>query len=223
MLKFIILCLIKMSVPEFVPFALGITSLAVLSLVKTSRGAKAESFENSYYGAAPVQYQNPGVFRSPSTDGAAIKADQAAAYQMYQKSLMAAAPTKSQLDAMSGTSSDDTVRPNGEFSHLGDYQSSGRAMSNVPYTKNAGNFLSSSLLPKPAMSGNSTWDFNAPTDVLAGSSFLSPVQMFGVDTTMSSNKNQNYDIRGNIPVPMGTTGAWNQSTAFPSLPTRPLV
>lgn len=207
-----------MSVSEFVPFFLGIASLSVLAL---ARSAKTETFDNSFI--SQPKHTSASAFRSPSTDGLRVPGDQDAMMRMYQQSLAAAAPSKAQVEALTGTGySEDHSRPagNGEFSMLSHSQSMPSGMHNV---KNAGNFVSSSLLPKPAMSGNAAWDFNAPSDVLASPSFLSPVQMFGVDTTMASNKNQSYDIRGGLQVPLGNTGIWNQGTSFPSLPTKPLV
>jgi hypothetical protein len=44
----------------------------------------------------------------------------------------------------------------------------------------------------------------------------------GLDTTLSSKKNQSYDIRNTIPNPINVVSPWNNTTIMPDLEKRPL-
>ncbi len=88
--------------------------------------------------------------------------------------------------------------------------------------QNAPNFVATSLLPKPAIPGQQAWEINAPNNILANQNFLSASQQIGVDTTLSSRRNQSYDIRNTIPNPINVVSPWNNTWIMPDLERRPL-
>lgn len=170
--------------------------------------------------------------------------DQMLSYQLYQQAVNAATPTLEQLNAISGQSQDQTEEgaleggissSKAPYAMLGggggnmyatEFQSvnlgSERAQSISACAQNAPTFVATSLLPKPAIPGEQSWDVDAPNNILANQNFLSAIQQMGVDTVMGSTRNQSYDIRNNIPNPINNLSPWNQSTIIPDLEKRPL-
>jgi hypothetical protein len=167
-------------------------------------------------------------------------------YQLYQQAVNAATPTSQQLAAISGQSQEQTgmgaeslggglsnreapyaiLNDGGPPLYGSEYQAvnlgSERAQSISACAQNAPTFVATSLLPKPAIPGQQAWDINAPNNILANQNFLSAVQQIGVDTTLSSRRNQSYDIRNTIPNPINVVSPWNNTWILPDLERRPL-
>lgn len=169
--------------------------------------------------------------------------DQLLSYQLYQQAVNAGTPTKEQLDSISGRSYEQTggnaVKLGGGLSdktapynilngNLNDseYQAvnlkNARAEKISACAQNAPTFVATSLLPKPSIPGEQSWDINAPQNILANQNFLSATQQVGVDTVLSSLRNPSYDLRNNIPNPINVVSPWLQSTITPDLERRPL-
>jgi len=167
-------------------------------------------------------------------------------YQLYQQAVNAATPTAQQLSAISGQSQEQTgtaamalggglgdgsapyaiLNDGGPQLYASEFQAvnlgSERAQSISACAQNAPTFVATSLLPKPAIPGQQAWDIGAPNNILANQNFLSAVQQIGVDTTLSSTKNQSYDIRNTIPNPISIVSPWNNTSIMPDLERRPL-
>jgi hypothetical protein len=171
--------------------------------------------------------------------------DQLLAYQLYQQAVNAATPTKQQLDSISGESQmqtgNDSPLQGGVSSVYSPYNMLGsagpdmyssefqavnignpRAEAISACAQNAPTFVATSLLPKPNVPGQDSWDISAPQDILATQNFLSATQQMGVDTVLSSLRNGSYDIRNNIPNPINVVSPFLQSTITPDLERRPL-
>lgn len=166
--------------------------------------------------------------------------DQMLAYQLYQQAINAATPTQQQLDSISGESQQQTgagaVTLGGGLSEntapydtlygseyqAVNYGNNERAQSISACAQNAPTFVATSLLPKPEIPGEKSWDINAPNNILANQNFLSATQQIGVDTVLGSLRNPSYDIRNNIPNPINVVSPWNQTTILPDLEKRPL-
>lgn len=172
--------------------------------------------------------------------------DQLLDYQLYQQAVNAATPTRQQLDAISGNSQQQTgitaselkggvssdyapynvLSDNGPSIYTSEYQAvnlkNPRAESISACAQNAPNFVATSLLPKPTVPGQNSWDIGAPQNILASQNFLSATQQIGVDTVLSSNKNPSYDIRNSLPCPISTVSPWLNSSILPDLEKRPL-
>ena len=168
------------------------------------------------------------------------------AYQLYQQAVNAATPTAQQLAAVSGQSQEQTgfganslggglsdgtapyaiLNDGGPQLYASEFQAvnmgSERAQSISACAQNAPTFVATSLLPKPAIPGQQAWDIGAPNNILANQNFLSATQQIGVDTTLSSTKNQSYDIRNTIPNPINVVSPWNNTSIMPDLERRPL-
>lgn len=156
--------------------------------------------------------------------------DQMLAYQLYQQAVNAATPTQKQLDSISGESHQARVSENttpsdtlygSEFQAV-NYGNTERAQSISACAQNAPTFVATSLLPKPEIPGQKSWDVNAPNNILANQNFLSATQQIGVDTVLGSLRNPSYDIRNDIPNPINVVSPWNQTTILPNLEKRPL-
>jgi len=172
--------------------------------------------------------------------------DQLLEYQLYQQAVNAATPTTAQLDSISGNSFQQTgvtaeqlkggltseyapynvLTSNGAPIYNSEYQAvnipNKRAESISACAQNAPSMISTSLLPKPVIPGESSWDVGAPQDALANQNFLAATQQIGVDTVLSSLKNPSYDIRNNIPNPISVVSPWMNSSITPDLERRPL-
>lgn len=166
-------------------------------------------------------------------------------YQLYQQAVNAATPTSQQLAAISGQSQQQTGMGANEFggglsdreapyailndgapSYGSEFQAvnlgSERAQSISACAQNAPTFVATSLLPKPAIPGQQAFEVNAPNNILANQNFLSAVQQIGVDTTLSSRRNQSRDIRNTIVNPINVVSPWNNTSIMPDLERRPL-
>jgi hypothetical protein len=186
-------------------------------------------------GSVPQNQQNINL----NTSG-----DQLLAYQMYQQAVNAATPTLDQLQSISGESQmqtgNDSPLKGGVASDYAPYNiiGSGPELYNSEFQAvNIGNeradgisacaqsaptFVATSLLPKPSVPGQDSWDISAPQDILATQNFLSAIQQIGTDTVLSSNRNPSYDIRNNIPNPINVASPWNMTTITPDLEKKPL-
>lgn len=192
------------------------------------------------------------AFKSPNQNmsaggqkmGLANGGDQMLSYQLYQQSINAATPTLQQLNTISGESQDQTeggslegglssskspyalLNDGGPQMYASEFQAvnlgSERAQSISACAQNAPTFVSSSLLPKPAIPGEQSWDVDAPNNILANQNFLSAIQQMGVDTVMGSTRNQSYDIRSAPPNPINVVSPWNNTSILPDLEKRPL-
>jgi hypothetical protein len=169
--------------------------------------------------------------------------DQLLSYQIYQQAVNAATPTKQQLDSIAGQSQEQTgagakklgggvsedTAPynilNGNL-HDSEYQAvnmgNDRAQKISACAQNAPTFVATSLLPKPSIPGQQSWDINAPSNILANQNFLAATQQVGVDTVLGSLRNPSYDIRNNIPNPINVVSPWMNTTITPDLEKRPL-
>ncbi len=165
-------------------------------------------------------------------------------YQLYQQGVNAATPTKEQLDSISGQSYEQTgygaevlgggLSPNtAPYALLKDnnkieseFQAvnygSERAQSISACAQNAPTFVATSLLPKPVIPGQESWDIGVPKNILANNNYLSPSQQIGTDTTLGSTRNQSWDIRNTIPNAMVVVSPWNNTDILPDLERRPL-
>lgn len=158
---------------------------------------------------------------------------QSASYQMYQQAVNASTPNIAQLENASNL-------PGGGYGFNSSYDAPGmvppaggmydaaavdygnrRAELISPCAQNAPTFVASSLLPKINLPGVPSWNV-MDTEALAQQDFLAPVQQFGTDTVMSSLRNASYDLRNNIPNPIGVPSIWGLSTITPDLERRPL-
>lgn len=191
---------------------------------------------------SPSQSQPSGTI-SNSLDNTG---SQLLAYQLYQQAVNASTPTSQQLNAISGQSQEQTgegavslggglsnkvapyalLNDGGPSMYGSEFQAvnlgSERAQSISACAQNAPTFVATSLLPKPAIPGQQAWDVNAPNNILANQNFLSATQQIGVDTTLSSRRNQSYDIRNTIPNPINVISPWNNTSIMPDLEKRPL-
>jgi hypothetical protein len=163
--------------------------------------------------------------------------DQLLDYQLFQQAVAASTPTQNQLDNISGYTNAQSlqsfnVAPNVEISiggsnmPMNDFQAvnygNPAADAVSACAQNAQTFVSTSLLPKPNIPGQESWDITAPSDVLANQNFLTATQQLGVDTVGSSLRNPSYDIRGDIPNPINIVAPWNMTSITPDLLRRPL-
>lgn len=169
--------------------------------------------------------------------------DQLLSYQIYQQAVNAATPTMQQLDSISGQSYQQTgegaVKTGGGVSdktapynvlngnlHDSEYQAvnfaNERAQNISACAQNAPTFVATSLLPKPTMPGEQSWDINAPQNILANQNFLAATQQMGVDTVLGSLRNPSYDLRNTIPNPINVVSPWMNTTITPDLERRPL-
>jgi len=189
---------------------------------------------------SPTQSQPSGT-QTISLDNTG---SQLLSYQLYQQAVNAATPTLQQLNAISGQSQEQTgsgglggglsdteapyaiLNDGGPQLYASEFQAvnlgSERAQSISACAQNAPTFVATSLLPKPAIPGQPAWEAGAPNNILANQNFLSATQQIGVDTTLSSTKNQSYDIRNTIVNPINVVSPWNNSTIMPDLERRPL-
>lgn len=201
-----------------------------------------------FYGAANVP-QNTQRYGNINADapGANVNlqnsGSQLLSYQIYQQAVNAATPTTQQMNAISGESWQQTGSGAREFGGgltseaapynllqdtkgSNEYQAvnigNERAQSISACAQNAPMFLSSSLLPKPTILGQDSWNTEAPNDILANQNFLSASQQIGVDTVMGSTRNQSYDLRNSIPAPINVVSPWNNTSILPDLERRPL-
>ncbi len=199
-----------------------------------ANGARTNNVYRGPNGALPRGKQNVSL----NTSG-----DQLLSYQIYQQAVNAATPTKQQLDSIAGQSQDQTgpgaVALGGGLSGKtapynilsnnkvdSEYQavnmSNERAQSISACAQNAPTFVATSLLPKPTIPGQKSWDINAPSNILANQNFLASTQQIGVDTVLGSLRNPSYDIRNNIPNPINVVSPWMNTTILPELEKRSL-
>lgn len=205
-------------------------------------GSKANNVNLNY------KYTNPDVSIPVKDNNISLATgSQLLDYQLYTEAVNASTPTKAQLDAISGNSYQQTgnsadilkggVSKNyAPYSQLSDTKgptlytseyaavnyANPRAQSISACQQNAPSFIATSLLPKPTIPGQNSWDIGAPQNDLANNNYLSAVQQIGVDTVLSSLKNPSYDIRNNIPNPINTVSPWMNSSITPDLQRRPL-
>jgi hypothetical protein len=167
--------------------------------------------------------------------GPPVGGTQLANYQLYQQAVNAATPTVTQLENISNL-------PGGGYGYINTPDAPGlvppagkpfydaaavdfgnrRAELISPCAQNAPTFVASSLLPKINLPGVPSWQVT-DTNALANQDFLSPLQQYGVDTVLSSNKNPSYDLRGDIPNPINVVSPWLNSTITPDLERRPIM
>lgn len=195
-----------------------------------------------------MKYTNPDVSIPVKDNNISLASgSQLLDYQLYTEAVNASTPTKAQLDAISGNSYQQTgngadmlkggVSKNyapynqltdtkGPTLYTSEYAAvnyaNPRAQSISACQQNAPSFIATSLLPKPTVPGEKSWDINAPQNDLANQNFLSATQQIGIDTVLSSLKNPSYDIRNNIPNPINTVSPWLNSSITPDLQRRPL-
>lgn len=208
---------------------LAIAGGLILATVMVLGGNKPTKERYSDYQQPSVPLLVPGQFKTklplnPET-GSTLN------YQLFQQAVNAATPTMQQLSSISGNgvnygSGDHGLNDGGINLFNNDYQAvnlgSDRAQSISACAQNAPTFIATDLLPKPTIPGMNSWDINAPNSALANQNFLSAVGQMGVDTTLSSRRNQSRDIRGTIPNPINTVSPWNNSDILPDLTRRPL-
>ena len=193
-----------------------------------------------------------GAFRAPAQNmpsntqkmNLSNTGDQLLSYQLYQQAVNAATPTLAQLNSISGQSQEQTgngvldgglsadkapyamLNDGGPPMYASEFQAvnlgSERAQSISACAQNAPTFVATSLLPKPAVPGQQSWEIDAPNNILANQNFLSAAQQIGLDTVMSSTRNQSYDIRGTPPAPINVVSPWNNTSILPDLERRPL-
>ncbi len=167
------------------------------------------------------------------------------AYQLYQEAQNASIPTLAQLNAISGQSQDQTG-PNSPlqggvdsdappYAYMGlgqpnlptEYQAvnlgNPRAESISACAQNAPTFVATSLLPKPVVPGQNSWNVEAPENILASQDFLAATQQIGVDTVLSSLRNASHDIRGDIVNPIRVVSPWQNTSIQPDLERRPII
>ncbi len=193
-------------------------------------------------------FQSPGAYKAQGQQNMNLtnSGSQLLSYQLYQQAVNAATPTDQQLAAISGQSQEQTgmgavslggglsdstapyaiLNDGGPQLYATEFQAvnlgSERAQSISACAQNAPTFVATSLLPKPAVPGQQSWDIGAPNNILANQNFLSASQQIGVDTTLSSRKNQSRDIRDTIPNPISVVSPWNNTVIMPDLERRPL-
>jgi len=187
-----------------------------------------------------------GIPQSQTNVNLNTSGDQLLSYQLYQQGINAATPTLAQLNSISGNSQQQTG-PTAEdlqggvssqfapYNVLGgagpqyydsEYQAvnigNPRAESISACAQNAPSFVATSLLPKPTVPGQDSWNISAPQNILANQNFLAATQQLGVDTVLSSLRNSSHDLRNNIPNPINTVSPWMNTTIGPDLERRPL-
>jgi hypothetical protein len=176
-----------------------------------ANGARSNSMYRGPDGAKPRGQQAVSLNNS---------GDQLLSYQIYQQAVNAATPTQQQLNAIAGQSQDQTgagaVALGGGLSektapydilngnlHDSEFQAvnmgNDRAQKISACAQNAPTFVATSLLPKPSIPEQQSWDINAPSNILANQNFLAATQQVGVDTVLGSLRNPSYDIRTTIP------------------------
>jgi len=211
------------------------------ALSQQSMQARPNVQSNNIYagpdGAIPQSQTNVSL----NTSG-----DQLLAYQLYQQGINAATPTLAQLNSISGNSQQQTgltaedlkgglssqfapynvLGPDGPQSYDSEYQAvnlgNPRAESISACAQNAPTFVATSLLPKPTVPGQDSWNISAPQNILANQNFLSATQQLGVDTVLSSLRNASHDIRSSPPCPINIVSPWMNTTITPDLERRPL-
>jgi hypothetical protein len=191
---------------------------------KSANGTQSNGIYGALDGSKPRGQQDVSLKNS---------GDQLLAYQMYQQAVNAATPTKQQLDSIGGQAQEQPVSEktapynilNGNR-QASEYQAvnmgNERAQSISACAQNAPTFVATSLLPKPSIPGQKSWDINAPANILANQNFLAATQQVGVDTVLGSLRNASYDIRNNIPNPINIVSPWMNTTITPDLEKRPL-
>ncbi len=211
---------------------------------------KTRQFYGQGAGARPLSaYKGPNLAKPGVTQDVNLtnSGSQLLSYQIYQQATNAATPTKQQLDAISGQSQEQTgmdasqllggglsadsapynvLSDQGPTLYASEFQAvnygNDRAQSISACAQNAPTFVATSLLPKPAIPGQQAWDIGSPNNILANQNFLSATQQIGVDTVLSSTKNQSYDLRATIPNPINVVSPWNNTSITPDLERRPL-
>lgn len=230
----------------------GSTMLGLMLFGSTKREGyenSADSYPGNpmfYQGRTNKLGQSPSALGGSGSQKANLSntGDQLLAYQLYQQAVNAATPTTAQLDSISGQSQQQTgdssldgglsgntapyavLNDGGPPMYASEFQTvnlgNERAQSISACAQNAPTFVATSLLPKPAIPGQQEWEIGAPNNILANQNFLSATQQMGLDTTLSSKKNQSYDIRNTIPNPINVVSPWNNTTIMPDLEKRPL-
>jgi hypothetical protein len=189
---------------------------------------------------------NGGIPQSQANVNLNTSGDQLLSYQLYQQAVNAATPTEVQLESISGQSQQQTgltadQLKGGLSSDYAPYNILGnggpqlydsefqavnlgnpRAESISACAQNAPTFVATSLLPKPTIPGQESWDIGAPQNILANQNFLSSTQQLGVDTVLSSLRNSSYDLRQTIPNPINVVSPWQNTSITPDLERRPL-
>lgn len=207
---------------------------------------KTKQFYGNGVGNIPLSaYRGPQLSMAEKSQDINLTntGSQLLSYQIYQQAVNAATPTKQQLDAISGQSQQQNGMSADKKNNLtensapynsndmpnffgSEYQAvnygSERAQSISACAQNAPTFVATSLLPKPVIPGQESWEVGAPNDILANQNFLSATQQIGVDTVLGSTRNQSYDIRNNIPNPINVVSPWNNTSITPDLEKRPL-
>jgi hypothetical protein len=89
--------------------------------------------------------------------------------------------------------------------------------SDITFPVNGKDIVPTDLLPKSAVAGEFDSE-TSPSSDLSATNYLVTSGNFGLDSTGSSNKNANLQLRSepHIPVNMNT-GPWNQSTITPNM------
>lgn len=228
----------------------GLIIGGILSTIKPKKVEKYTGYPNppQFYANSPKMglknFKSPSAYNNLTESNLEHTGSQLLAYQLYQQAANASLATMEQLDSISGQSQQQTgdslldgglssktapyalLNDNGPELYASEYQAvnlgSERAQSISACAQNAPSFVASSLLPKPEIPGQDSWDITAPNNILANQNFLSATQQIGVDTTLSSTKNQSYDIRNTIPNPIGVVSPWNNTSIMPDLEKRPL-
>ena len=201
-------------------------------------------YANSAQGTAQYAKPNPaGNAGTGQPVNLNSSGDQLLSYQIYQQAVNAATPTRVQLDSISGQSQEQTgggaISTGGGVSsktapydilngnlYDSEFQAvnmgNNRAQKISACAQNAPTFVATSLLPKPNIPGQESWDINAPSNILANQNFLSATQQVGIDTVLGSTRNSSYDIRNNIPNPINVVSPWLNTDITPDLERRPL-
>jgi len=211
------------------------------ALMNASQAPRSNVQSNNIYagpdGGVPMSQNNINL----NTSG-----DQLLSYQLYQQGANAATPTLQQLQSISGESQQQTgsglgtldggvssqfapynVLPGtGPELYDSEYQAvnigNPRAESISACAQNAPTFVATSLLPKPTVPGQDSWNISAPQNILANQNFLSSTEQLGVDTVLSSLRNPSHDIRSTIANPINIVSPWMNTTINPDLERRPL-
>lgn len=188
--------------------------------------SNTHDFYENQYNNGKIFYQSQQPMKQAKGD--VRNANQLLAYQLYQQAVDAATPNQYQLDSAGGQVPIDHQMfdpvPMGNMP--AQYQAvnfgNPRADQISVCAQNAPTFVSTSLLPKPTVPGQDSWDIGAPQNILASQDFLSAVQQIGTDTVLGSLRNASYDIRNNIPNPINVVSPWMNTTITPDLERRPL-
>ena len=208
---------------------------------QNKKGANGVISNKNYM--SPEQDANSNPITNINLDNSG---NQLLSFQLYQQAVNAATPTKNQLESISGQSQEQTgsgaiAEGGGLSADTAPYNVFGNSSPNLydaefqavnfasnraervsACAQNAPTFVATSLLPKPNIPGQETWDINAPDNILANQNFLSSTQQVGVDTVLGSLRNPSYDIRNNIPNPINVVSPWLNTTILPDLERRPL-